>query len=169
MSFGFPAACSPSYVGWLILSACRASQGEHQLSPESPTSDYNVLRTVKPDPEPPELEDNTHATPRRNAVSLLAVLPMFIVELAVLLLSLAYLHTIHQHDLSNPTSEVHNVADQRGACGMGLMACHSYGPNGMRVSCPVRQMLRLMEGNRHADTPSIENLAGNVVGAEREG
>ena len=26
----------------------------------------------------------------------------------------------------------------------GLVACHSYGPNGMRVSFPVRQMLRLI-------------------------
>ena len=26
----------------------------------------------------------------------------------------------------------------------GLVACHSYGPHGMRVSFPVRQMLRLL-------------------------
>ena len=26
----------------------------------------------------------------------------------------------------------------------GLVACHSYGPSGMRVSFPVRQMLRLL-------------------------
>lgn len=26
----------------------------------------------------------------------------------------------------------------------GLVACHSYGPYGMRVSFPVRQMLRLL-------------------------
>jgi light-regulated signal transduction histidine kinase (bacteriophytochrome) len=26
----------------------------------------------------------------------------------------------------------------------GLVTCHSYGPHGMRVSFPVRQMLRLL-------------------------
>ena len=38
----------------------------------------------------------------------------------------------------------------------GLVACHSYGPHGMRVSFPVRQMLRLLS---QSISKNIERLS----------